>query len=204
MARSTLILNPLKMLFIKSCVSGRSLGVSRRNMPITAPMLCSTWMTKTFSSLPTKMAQPLFAGRIPRISTGTTSFFMRSLYGGWAKRQVPYVKCAPKALAFRFRTSSPGASFSDKRVGGVSKKHVGGFHHRLGQRGMRMYHLSQVPGGGAHFHRQHAFRDQFAGMMADNADAQDAFGLGIDDEFGQAIRPVEAQGAARGAPWEFN
>src|SRR3954452_15793659 len=68
------------MLLIKSCVRGRSFGVSRRNMPITAPMLCSTWITKTFSSFPMKMAQPLLAGRIPRISTGTTSFFISSVY----------------------------------------------------------------------------------------------------------------------------
>src|SRR4051812_23258704 len=37
-------------------------------------------MTKTFSSFPMRMAQPLLAGRIPRISTGTTSFFINSVY----------------------------------------------------------------------------------------------------------------------------
>src|SRR5437867_2624352 len=45
-------------------------------------------MTKTFSSLPTKMAQPLLAGRIPRISTGTTSFFIPTVYCPLAKKQV--------------------------------------------------------------------------------------------------------------------
>src|SRR5687767_11383867 len=87
-ARSTVMLKPLKMLLIRSWVSGRSFGVSRRNIPMTAPMLCSTWITKTFSSLPTKMAQPLLAGRIPRISTGTTSFFIPTVYGRAAKKQV--------------------------------------------------------------------------------------------------------------------
>src|SRR6266508_459472 len=48
-------------------------------------------MTKTFFSLPTKMAQPLFAGKIPRISTGTTSLFIPSVYGGADKRQAACV-----------------------------------------------------------------------------------------------------------------
>src|ERR1043166_3081305 len=49
-------------------------------MLMMAPICCSTVMTKTFSSLPTNRAQPLFAGRIPRIWTGNTSFFMQALY----------------------------------------------------------------------------------------------------------------------------
>src|SRR5260221_202985 len=60
--RSTEMPKPLKILVIRSWVRGRSLGVSRRNMPMTAPILCSTWMTNTFSSLPTKIAQPLLVG----------------------------------------------------------------------------------------------------------------------------------------------
>src|ERR1039458_7555696 len=63
--RSTLMLNPLKMLWMRSWVRGRSLGVSRRNMPMIAPMFGSTLMTNTFSSLPTKRAHPLLAGRMP-------------------------------------------------------------------------------------------------------------------------------------------
>ena len=55
------------------------LGVSRRNMPMTAPICGSTLMTKTLSSLPTNNAQPLLAGRIPRICTGTTSCFIGTL-----------------------------------------------------------------------------------------------------------------------------
>jgi hypothetical protein len=45
-------------------------------------------MTKTFLSLPTNSAQPLLAGRIPRICTGTTSFFMRSIYVETAEKQA--------------------------------------------------------------------------------------------------------------------
>jgi hypothetical protein len=40
------------------------------------PMLRSTWMTNTFCGLPTKMAHPLLAGTMPRISTFNTSFVM--------------------------------------------------------------------------------------------------------------------------------
>src|SRR5439155_3126039 len=61
-------------------------------MPMTAPILCSTWMTKTFSSLPTKIAQPLLAGRIPRISTGTTSFFIPVSLGEEREKTSPVSK----------------------------------------------------------------------------------------------------------------
>src|SRR6185369_1615953 len=88
----TVIPKPLKIFATTSWVRGRSLGASRRNMPMTTPMLFSTWMTKTFFSLPTKIAQPLFAGRIPRISTGTTSLFIPSVYGGAHKRQAACVR----------------------------------------------------------------------------------------------------------------
>src|SRR5438128_392786 len=45
-------------------------------------------MTNTFSSLPTKIAQPLFAGRIPRMEIGTTSLFIRTVYVSDPKKQV--------------------------------------------------------------------------------------------------------------------
>src|SRR5215469_6305229 len=76
------------MRLIRSWVRGRSFGVWRKNIPITAPICGSTLITKTFSSLPTKRAQPLFAGRIPRICTGTTSFFMSKVYRKNKKTQV--------------------------------------------------------------------------------------------------------------------
>src|SRR5579859_3768080 len=46
-------------------------------------------MTKTFWSLPTNKAQLLFAGKIPRMSTFTTSCFMMKSYAAMAEKQVP-------------------------------------------------------------------------------------------------------------------
>src|SRR6185312_12205258 len=73
---------------MRSCVSGRSFGVSRRNMLMMAPIWGSTLITKTFSSFPTNRAHPLFAGRIPRIWTGSTSFFMNTVYCAKWKKQA--------------------------------------------------------------------------------------------------------------------
>src|SRR6202008_3983423 len=58
------------------------------NIPMICPMAGSTLMTKTFESFPTKSAHPLLAGKIPRICTGTTSFFISTVYGLNLKKQV--------------------------------------------------------------------------------------------------------------------
>src|SRR5437868_684573 len=108
--RSTVMLNPFMMLAIKSWVSGRSFGISLRNPPITCPMAGSTLMTNTFSSFPTKSAQPLLAGRIPRICTGTTSFFIPSLYDLNLKKQV--CEKGPGTAA-----SASGKGFSNRAAG---------------------------------------------------------------------------------------
>ena len=48
----------------------------------------------------------------------------------------------------------------------------------------------------AHLDRQHAFGDQLAGAGADEADAEDALGLRIEDQLRQAVDPVERDRAA--------
>src|ERR1051326_8943294 len=75
---------------MRSWVKGRSLGVSRRNIPMMAPIFGSTLMTKTLSSLPTNSAQALLAGRMPRIWTATTSFFISTVYCSNTKTQVQH------------------------------------------------------------------------------------------------------------------
>ena len=45
----------------------------------------------------------------------------------------------------------------------LTEEHLGGFHHRLRQRRVRVDGELQVGSRGAHLDRQHAFRDQFAG-----------------------------------------
>ena len=54
-----------------------------------------------------------------------------------------------------------------------------------------------------HLDGEHAFGDQLARAGADDADAEDAFGVGIDDELGQAVRPIDRERAAERRPREL-
>ena len=63
-----------------------------------------------------------------------------------------------------------------------------------------MDRVGDVACGGAHFDRKDALADQFTGAHADDADAENPFGLGLDDQFGQTIGSVERQRSAGGAP----
>ena len=56
---------------------------------------------------------------------------------------------------------------------------------------------------GAHFDREHAFRDEFAGACAYDADTEHAFRLRIDEQFGETFGTVDGDGAARSGPWKF-
>jgi hypothetical protein len=58
---------------------------------------------------------------------------------------------------------------------------------------MRVHRQGDVLGGRAHFDGQHALGNEFAGARADDANAEDAFGIRIDDELGQAVGAVEGQ-----------
>ena len=58
----------------------------------------------------------------------------------------------------------------------------------------------QIRGRGAHLDRKDAFRDQLPCTGTDDADAEDALGLGIDDELRHAVGAVQRDRAARGRP----
>ena len=64
----------------------------------------------------------------------------------------------------------------------LAEEHFGRLHHRLGERRMRMDGELQVGGVRAHLDREHAFRDQLARAGADQADAEDPLGLGIENQ----------------------
>src|ERR1051326_2443178 len=53
------------------------------------------------------------------------------------------------------------------------------------ERWMGMDGEREVLRGGGHFDGERAFGDQLVGHAADHADAEDDFGLGIDDELGE-------------------
>src|SRR5215469_5961716 len=96
-------------------------------MPMMAPMFGSTLMTKTFSSLPTNSAQPLLAGKMPRIWTGTTSFFILTVYCANPKKQVlratehygypPHLHLDRNLSRSLYRTSPFGAPSPDRPTG---------------------------------------------------------------------------------------
>ena len=68
---------------------------------------------------------------------------------------------------------------------------------------MRMDRHRHVLRGGAHFDREHAFRDQLAGAGAADADAKHPLALGVEDQLGDAVGPPQGNRAARGAPREL-
>jgi hypothetical protein len=55
---------------------------------------------------------------------------------------------------------------------------------------------------GTHFQCKYGFADEFAGARADDAGAEDAFGLGVEQQFGQALVAVNAERSAACSPGE--
>jgi hypothetical protein len=120
-------------------------------MPMMAPMLCSTWMTKTFLSFPTKIAQPLFAGNIPRISTGTTSFFMASVYDRALKKQASHLRTTESGKA---ELSGPDRQAATRKLA-TGKYPMAGRRRRC--RRMPSKISPPPPSGRAHPHWSAAF-----------------------------------------------
>ena len=83
---------------------------------------------------------------------------------------------------------------------GLAEEHFGRLHDRFGQGRMRMNRQLEVGRVRAHLDREHAFRDQFARAGADETDAEETLGLGIENQLGQAVGAIERDGAARRAP----
>ena len=54
----------------------------------------------------------------------------------------------------------------------------------------------EIGRGRAHLDREHAFGDQLAGAGADQPDAEQPLGAGIEDQLGQAVAAIERRGAA--------
>ena len=84
-----------------------------------------------------------------------------------------------------------------------TEENFGCFHYSLGERGMRMNCHGNIAGEGAHFDGEDAFGNEFASPMADDADAENALGLRIDDKLGDAVGAVQREGAAGCAPGKF-
>src|SRR5580692_10728766 len=76
------------------------------------------------------------------------------------------------------RTDLTALGAVDVRGGAVED--FGGIHDRFRERGMWMNRHRDIAGERGHFDSEHAFRDQFAGADADDADSEHALGLRID------------------------
>ena len=76
-------------------------------------------------------------------------------------------------------------------MGALPKVDLGGFHDRLGQRGMGVNGEFEVGRVGAHFDRQCALGDHLSGADTGDTNAKYPIRLGVDDQLRQAIRSLE-------------
>ena len=74
---------------------------------------------------------------------------------------------------------------------GLTEEHFRRLHHGFGQRRMRVDGQLEVGGVRAHLDAEDAFGNQFAGARTDEADAEQPFGVGVEHELRQTIRPIE-------------
>src|SRR5918999_3807937 len=65
---------------------------------------------------------------------------------------------------------------------------------------MWMYGCGNVARGSPHFHCEHALADQLPGADPGDTDAENAFGLRLNDQLSQTVGSVQSQRAARRAP----
>ena len=63
--------------------------------------------------------------------------------------------------------------------------------------------LGDVDGVSAHFYGEAHFTNQVARMRADDAAADDAVGVVVKDQFGEAFITTVGDGAAAGGPRKF-
>ena len=88
-------------------------------------------------------------------------------------------------------------------MGGVAVEDFGGFHQRLGEGRVRVDAEGKILRGRAHLDGEHAFGNEFARAVADDAHAQHAFGGGVNDELGHAVSAVKGECTSARAPREF-
>ena len=82
--------------------------------------------------------------------------------------------------------------FRNIQVGNRPLEHLRGKGDGLGQGGMGMDGEADVGGIRAHFYGVGDFGDEFAGVGADDAGADDAFGFVVEDQLGDALAAAEA------------
>ena len=77
------------------------------------------------------------------------------------------------------------------------------FLHGLGQRRVGVAGARDVLGRSAELHSHSGFRDHVAGVGADDVDAEHPVGLGVGQDFDEAVGLLVGLGAAVGGEWEF-
>src|ERR1700754_2534103 len=81
--------------------------------------------------------------------------------------------------------------------------HLGGHADGFAERGVRVDGAADVAGFGAHFDGERELGDEVTGVHADDAGADDAMSLFVEQELGEAFGAVDADGAAGGCPGEL-
>jgi concentrative nucleoside transporter, CNT family len=87
---------------------------------------------------------------------------------------------------------------------GRAQGQLGGLHDRFGEGGVRVDAVGHVAGHRAHLDGEHALRNHFARVDADNANAEHALAPRIDEQFCSPFGAAQRDGAPRGHPREFD
>ena len=77
------------------------------------------------------------------------------------------------------------SAFGAVHMRACAKKNLGGLHHCFGKRGMRMNGHGQITGERGHFNGENTLGDKFPRPSPNNANAEDALGVRVDDQLPQ-------------------
>src|SRR6185312_4722516 len=109
----------------------------------------------------------------------------------------------PRSEAMRasWRIRAPLAFPARRRqVGADAFECLGAEPDRLGQRRMRVNGAADVDGIGAHLDRKRDLADEIPRVRADDAAADDATRLGVEEQLGEPLVAAVGDGASRRGP----
>src|SRR5690606_31797331 len=112
-------------------------------------------------------------------------------------------RAATRAASRRERRSYRTLFRGDVEVGDGAFEDLGAQADRLGEGRVRVDGVADVGRLRAHLDRQRDLGDELAGMHADDAAADDAAGIRIEQQLGEALGAAQADGAAGSGPREL-
>ena len=106
----------------------------------------------------------------------------------------------PASVLIRSSLRRPARALGHVQVGDRALGHLGGEADRLRQRRVGVDREADVLGVGAHLEREHGLGDQLAGVDADDAGAEHAPRLGVEQQLRRALRRGRATARGRTRP----